>query len=631
MFIGQLKVSRNGRSYTYHRLLESVRTDKGPRQRLVLSLGTLDLPKSEWPRLAERIEDLLNHQELIPFGSCDLDQLAAPFAERIRHKQQRRRAQQEGQGPAKEVYPERSGSEHIRELGPEYVAHVFWERLHCDQLLQRCGLSQRQCRLAEIQVVGRLLAPRSERGTVGWFARTALAELMPGSVASVNKDALYRISDQLYAHRVAIETGLAARERELFALQETIILYDLSSTYFEGIAARNEKAEHGYSRDHRPDCKQVVVGLVLDGEGFPKAHEVFTGNTKDETSLARMLDSLDCRTSGAAGWPSRPTVIMDRGLATDENLELLRKRGEHYIVTTPQSERRELFAEIDRARYVPVKVNANGKVVVSGQLRRHQGELYVLCHSVARASKDRAIRQRFEQRLEQDADKLKVRVAAGRLKKPEKINRALGRLLGRYPRVARYYTLQMHTDEKGQAEVTWARKDAAQQLAEELDGTYLLRTDRTDLAEAELWKLYVLLARIEQSFRYLKSHPGDTPGVPSAHRTGGRAHLHLVAGLPSAARHRTASAGERRPSLLADDPGPVGDSSDGDHRAPVHRWDGTAAAAAIAAGVGASQDLPSVADTGYPAAARRETIVVTKENVKSRYRNNLRQKMLNLG
>ena len=511
MFIGQLKVSRNGRSYTYHRLLESVRTDKGPRQRLVLSLGTLDLPKSEWPRLAERIEDLLNHQELIPFGSCDLDQLAAPFAERIRHKQQRRRAQQEGQGPAKEVYPERSGSEHIRELGPEYVAHVFWERLHCDQLLQRCGFSQRQCRLAEIQVVGRLLAPRSERGTVGWFARTALAELMPGSVASVNKDALYRISDQLYAHRVAIETGLAARERELFALEETIILYDLSSTYFEGIAARNEKAEHGYSRDHRPDCKQVVVGLVLDGEGFPKAHEVFTGNTKDETSLARMLDSLDCRTSGAAGWPSRPTVIMDRGLATDENLELLRKRGEHYIVTTPQSERRELFPEIDRARYVPVKVNANGKVVVSGQLRRHQGELYVLCHSVARASKDRAIRQRFEQRLEQDADKLKVRVAAGRLKKPEKINRALGRLLGRYPRVARYYTLQMHTDEKGQAEVTWARKDAAQQLAEELDGTYLLRTDRTDLAATEVWQLYVLLARIEQSFRYLKSTLGIRP------------------------------------------------------------------------------------------------------------------------
>lgn len=511
MFIGQLKVSRNGRSYTYHRLLESVRTDKGPRQRLVLSLGTLDLPKSEWPRLAERIEDLLNYQEQIPFGTSDLDQLAAPFAERIRHKQQRRRAQQKGQGPAKEVYPERSSSEHIRELGPEYVAHVFWEHLRYDQLLRRCGFSPRQCRLAEIQVVGRLIAPRSERGTAAWYARTALAELMPGSVASVSKDALYRISDQLCEHRVAIETGLAARERELFALDETIVLYDLSSTYFEGSAARNKKAVHGYSRDNRPDCKQVVVGLVLDGEGFPKAHEVFTGNTKDETSMTQMLDSLDRRSGSIAGWPSQPTVIMDRGLATDENLNLLRARGQHYIVATAQSERHELFPKIDASRYVPVKVNAKGKVVVSGQLRRHQGELYVLCHSAARAAKDEAIRQRFEERFEQDADKLKVRVAAGRLKKPEKINQAIGRLLGRYPRVARYYTVQRHTDDEGQAEVRWAKKDAAQQLAEELDGTYLLRTDRTDLTEAEIWKLYVLLARIERSFRYLKSNLGLRP------------------------------------------------------------------------------------------------------------------------
>ncbi len=528
MFIGQLKVSRNGRSYTYHRLLESVRTDKGPRQRLVLSLGTLELPKSEWPRLAERIEDLLNHQEQIPFGASDLDQLAAPFAERIRHKQQRRRAQQEGQGTAKEVYPERSSSEHVRELGPEYVAHVFWQRLHCDQLLQRCGFSPRQCRLAEIQVAGRLIAPRSERGTAGWFARTALAELMPDRVPSVNKDALYRISDQLYEHRVAIETGLAARERELFALEETIILYDLSSTYFEGIATRNKKAAHGYSRDHRPDCRQVVVGLVLDGEGFPKAHEVFTGNTKDENSMPQMLASLDRRSGSIAGWPSQPTVIMDRGLASDENLNLLRARGQHYIVASQQSERHELFPEIDACRYVPVKVDAKGRTVVSGQLRLHQGELYVLCHSVARAAKDGAIRQRFEQRFEQDANKLTARVAAGRLKQPEKINQAIGRLLGRYPRVARYYTVQMLTDEEGRAEVRWARKDAQRQLAEELDGTYLLRTDRTDLTEADLWKLYVLLARIERSFRYLKSNLGIRPVF---HQRTERADAHIFISL----------------------------------------------------------------------------------------------------
>ena len=511
MFIGQIKLSRNGRSYTYHRLLESVRTANGPRQRLILSLGTLTLPKSEWPRLAERIEDLLNHQEIIPFGGSELDELAAPFAERIRHKQQRQQAQLGDHGPAKKVYLARSSSEHLRELGPEYVAHVFWQQLHCDQILKRLGLSERQCRLAEIQVVGRLVAPRSERGTVGWFARTALDELMPSSVHSVNKDRLYRISDTLYEHRIAIEAELAARERELFALQETIILYDLSSTYFEGIAANNKKAARGYSRDHRPDCKQVVVGLVLDGEGFPKAHEVFTGNSKDENTMQQMLDSLDRRSSGTAGWPSGATVVMDRGLATADNLVLLRKRGHHYIVTTQQSERHELFPEIDSSKYVPVKVDAKGKVVVSGQLRQHQGEVYVLCHSVAREAKDRAIRQRFAARFEEDAEKLKQRVATGRLKKTEKINQAIGRLLGRYPRVARYYTVQLHTADKGQAEVRWGRKQEAQVVAEELDGTYLLRTDRSDLAEAEIWKLYVLLARIERSFRYLKSTLGLRP------------------------------------------------------------------------------------------------------------------------
>ena len=176
-------------------------------------------------------------------------------------------------------------------------------------------------------------------------------------------------------------------------------------------------AARGYSRDHRPDRKQVVVGLVLDGEGFPKAHEVFKGNTKDETTMAQMLDSLDRRISVPSGGGA--TVVMDRGLATDENLAVLRKRGQHYIVTTEQSQRRELFPEIDSSGYVPVKVNRKGKIVVSGQLRRHQGELYVLCYSEARA-------------------------AAGRLKKPEKIDQAIGRLLGRYPRHALLHGATAH-------------------------------------------------------------------------------------------------------------------------------------------------------------------------------------------
>ena len=257
--------------------------------------------------------------------------MAAPFAERIRHKLQRQQAQQGDPGPAKEVYPKRSSSEHLRELGPEYVAHVFWEQLHCDRMLQRQGLSERQCRLAEIQVVGRLVAPRSERGTVGWFARTALAELMPGSVHTVNKDRLYRISDKLYEHRVAIEAELAARERELFTLQETI--------YFEGLAANNGKAARGYSRDHRPDRKQVVG---RSGAGWRRLSQGARGVQGHHQR--RDHHGADARQPGPPDQCSErgggATVVMDRGLATDENLAVLRKRGQHYIVTTEQSQRR---------------------------------------------------------------------------------------------------------------------------------------------------------------------------------------------------------------------------------------------------------------------------------------------------
>ncbi len=505
MFISQLKLTRRGRTYTYHRLIESVRTQDGPRQRLIMSLGTLELPKSEWPRLVERIEDFLRHQETIPFGSTAVDELALGYAERIRHKQERERAKSAARGQAKEVYLEHSESEQIRELGPEYVAHRFWQELELDRILKTQQFSEKQCRLTEVQVVGRLVAPRSELATVSWFGRTALDELMAASVGTLNEDRLYRLSDKLYQQRVPIEAQLAAREKEIFSLEDTIILYDLTSTYFEGTAAANEKAAYGYSRDHRSDQKQVVIGLVLDGEGFPKAHEVFKGNTKDRDTLEEMLDTLEGRVGGGA------TVVVDRGLANEQSLAVIREHGHHYIVTTRQSERRQLFPEIEESQFVPLKVDANGQTMVSAQLRRHEDELYVLCHSKLREPKDRAIRQRFERRFEQDAEKLTRRVAAGNLKSPEKINQAIGRLRERYPRVARFYDLEAYTHTNGTTAVRWTKKSQAETDSTELDGTYLMRTDRTDLQQADIWKLYVMLWRVERSFRYLKSDLGLRP------------------------------------------------------------------------------------------------------------------------
>jgi len=506
MFIKQTHLKRGNRTYTYHRLVESVRTPKGPRQRLVMSLGTLQVPKSEWPLLAERIEEFLRRQESLPFGSYEVDGLAREFADRIERKQLRKQTEASVSGEVGEVYVEESETDHCREMGPEYVGHSFWKRLGMDSLLKGLEFTEKQCRLSEVQVVGRLVSPRSELGTVGWFERTALGELMGGGLKGLNEDLLYRISDKLYKKREEIEVGMAQRERELFSLDESIVLYDLTSTYFEGLAEGNEKAAYGYSRDHRSDQKQVVVGLVLDREGFPKAHTVLKGNKRDPETLVGILDILEKRVE-----EKRVTVVMDRGLATEKNLEIVRGRGYTYIVATRQKERGKWFPEIEKDQFVALRENKTGEVEVEGQVRRCGDEVVVLCHSKRREAKEQAIRERFQGRFEEDAEKLRTRVESGRLKDEKKIHEAIGRLRERYPRVSRYYELELKEGESGRREFHWAVKKEDVQKEEDRDGMYVLRTNRVDLSDREIWSLYVMLTRVENSFRYLKSTLGIRP------------------------------------------------------------------------------------------------------------------------
>lgn len=526
MYIRQAKIKRGNCIYTYHRLIESVRTQKGPRQRLVMSLGTLEVPKSEWSLLAERIEEFLKRQESLPFGSYKVDELAREFAERIERKQLRKQSEASVGGEVGEVYLDKTEADHSRELGPEYVGHSFWKRLGMDSILRELGFTEKQCLLCELQVVGRLVCPRSELGTVGWFGRTALDELLGGRLKGLNEDLLYRVSDRLYKNREEIEMRLTQRERELFSLDETIILYDLTSTYFEGLALGNEKAEYGYSRDHRPDQKQVVVGLVLDREGFPKAHTVFKGNTRDPETLAGILDRLEKRVEEE----KRATVVMDRGLATEKNLEMVHGRGYTYIVATRQREREKWFPEIEKDQFVALRENEKGEVEVEGQVRRLEDEVVVLCYSKRREAKDGAIRERFRGRFEEDAGSLQKRVESGKLKNEKKIHQAIGRLRERYPRVARYYDLDLVAGEGGGWKFRWAVKKEDVQKDEDRDGMYVLRTNRVDLSDREIWSLYVMLTRVENSFRYLKSTLGIRPVFhQKAHRVESHIFISILA------------------------------------------------------------------------------------------------------
>src|ERR687892_340250 len=355
------------KTYQNYLLVESVATPKGPRQRVICSLGALAPgPKDEWLGTARRLQAALAGQTaLVP--DAPIEALAA----RARPSRPR--------GPGLTIDPDQVTFEDEREAGPVHVGHQMWRLLHLDTILADAGLSRRG-------------PPPTQRVT-------------PKPVV------------------------LAARERTLFNLDDTIYLYDLTSTYFEGRCPHNPQAKRGYSRDHRPDCKQVVIGLVLDRDGFPKAHEVFDGNRHDQTTVDDMLTRLEERTGRRGG----ATVVVDRGMAFAANLAQIRARGHHYLVAARYPERgahqAAFAAAADWTEVVRVSSPRNPgqkkpRVVVKRQ--RVGDEVHILCRSEARIDKDRAIRDKHEQRLLADLRKLQARVAHGRPREPAKIQEAIG-------------------------------------------------------------------------------------------------------------------------------------------------------------------------------------------------------------
>src|SRR2546427_6011755 len=392
-----------------------------------------------------------------------------------------------------------------------HVGHQMWHQLGLEAILRRAGLSEWARLLSEVMTLNRLICPLSEHATPDWLRRTALGDILGTEFSTLTEDALYRNLDKLHPHREQIERELAAREQQLFNLDETIYLYDLTSTYFEGQAGRNRQAKRGYSRDKRSDCKQVLVGLVLDRDGFPKAHEIFAGNRQDRTTLDAMLTVLEGRT----GRRGDATVVIDRGMAFAENLAQIRARDHHYIVAgrPPERHQHQNAFEDDTGwteilRTPSPRNPGQKKTRVFSKRSVSGGEVHILCRSDGRREKDRAIRSKHEHRFLRDLAKLQARVAGRRLRAPAKIHEALGRLKERYPRVARYYTLAYDAPARA---VTWTTNAELKARAEHLDGAYLLRTDRQDLGEEEIWRLYILLTRVEAAFRAMKSPLMERP------------------------------------------------------------------------------------------------------------------------
>lgn len=514
MYIRKTVRRYKDKTYVNFLLVESVLTDKGPRQRVVCSLGDLSpKPPQEWLALAHKLQDALTGQLALPGMAHEDPELERMLPTRSippGHVGKSSAVTASG-GDLVSVHIDRVTCEEPRPAGHIHVGLHFWKRLGLDDILKSLGFSSRLVSLTCAMTLNRLIHPAAEYAMPDWIRSTAMADILGVDFSSLAEDPLYRNLDRLHPHRAAIESALAEREQDLFDIGNTVVLYDLTSTYFEGEAAHIPKAKRGYSRDHRPDCKQLLVGLAINREGFPRAHEIFAGNTQDRQTFVAMLDLLKKR----VGLPEGSTIVVDRGVGTPENIAEARRRKLHYVVAAGPKERDRLLAEFETAdgfeevvRWPSPRNPAQKKSSVRVKACSSGDELLILCISAERVEKDRAIRVKQEERFLRDVARLQARIDGGRLKRELKIGEAIGRLKERYPRVSRYHSLAFDA-KTGRLE--HEPDEHMRKVAASLDGSYLLRTDRQDLTADEGWRIYNSLTRAENAFRCMKSPLCERP------------------------------------------------------------------------------------------------------------------------
>jgi transposase len=498
------------KQYIQHRLVESYRTDKGPRQRTILNLGTLALPKQQWKLLADQIEVELSGQQQLYEIDSNIKELAVHYARIIVKKQLLRPAVAEVEPPdvAYETIDVNSLSDSkCRTVGAEYVGLATFNKLGLDRLFSQLGFSNKQVALAALSIVGKLVYPGSERRTRRWARHlSAIDELLNTDFSYLSNNMLYRISDLLLSHQEVIEQHLAQRERDLFSLQEKIILYDLTNTYFEGQAKGNSKAKHGRSKDKRNDCPLLTLGLVIDELGFPKLSKIFQGNISEPQTLKHILEQLQ----GEERVPSQcsgnkrknRTVVLDAGIASEVNLTFLKGEGYDYIVVARNKPVDPSALNSDDM--LTIKQDHSNKV--QAQLIKADGEQILYCQSFLKRQKEQSMKRLIQQRFEHDLNMVAAAVTKkGGTKKYEKVLQRIGRLQQKYAPIAQYYEIQVHSNDKKIAtKVEW-NFVKHQQAEQRFSGGYFLRTSRSDLAEREIWDLYIMLTNLEDAFRSLKT------------------------------------------------------------------------------------------------------------------------------
>jgi transposase len=475
MYLRHTTRKKDGKVHRYWRLVRSVRVGRRVIQQTVAQLGELDDHGRIQARALARA--LIGEPEQAGLFNDGTDHQAASVR-------------------LKAIRIERS-----RQFGDIYLALALWRGLElesfCQQVLESGKERVAWEKIAAVLVVARLCEPSSELHIAeDWYRRTALGDLLQLEEAAVNKDRLYRALDELLAHKTELEAHLSRRYGELFAAENDVLLYDVTSTYFEGQAEGNSLAARGYSRDHRPDCKQVCIALVVSFDGFPLGYEVFAGNTHDSTTLQQIVETME-RRHGVLGrvW------IADRGMASAKNLQWLRQTGRRYVIGAPKSAlKQHAKALAEAAGWHRVREDVSVKLVRAAE------QNVILCRSAERRTKERAMHEKFSRRIELGLDRLQRRVqhASSPLNKAL-INRQIGRLLQRNQRAAARFLIDLIDDESAAGFHLSVQHSAEfDRWAELSEGAYVLRTNIDDWTDQKLWRAYIQLSQAEAAFRIQK-------------------------------------------------------------------------------------------------------------------------------
>jgi transposase len=484
MFLRRCERRKNGKRHSYWALVESYRTARGSRQRVVAYLGELKpSERSGWAQLGRRLSGKKRPQRSL-FDPPQYDEPLEDETVLVRLKGVK--------------------LDRVRDFGDVWMAWGLWRLLGLDRLLgELMPRGQEEvpwAAVAAILVIARFCQPQSELHIEStWYRGTALDDLLGVAIEKVHTDRLYTALDVLLPHKEAIERHLKDRLGSLFELKYDFLLYDVTSTYFEGECRANPMAKRGYSRDKRPDCLQVTIGLVVTEDGIPLGYEVFAGNRNDATTVKEIVEAME-RKYGRANrvW------VMDRGMVSEENLQFLRAHGGQYIVGTPKAMLRQFEKHLLEKNWEEVQEGVEVKLVPGPEGE----ETFVLARSADRREKEEAMHRRFVDRMEEGLKKLQAAAASGRLKDEAVANRRLGRLQAQNWRASGAFDVTIEKLQKPQGKarlkVRFRRNRRWSDWTALSEGCYLLRTNLTDTDPATLWKRYIQLTEAEWAFRITK-------------------------------------------------------------------------------------------------------------------------------